>query len=283
MSEDNNTSGMPTSRGPAYPFISLTKVIERIEQIHAQGMSRHAVSPMDFYRAWGYQKESGNSRQTMAALNHYALVKYIGRGKDRKVKLSPLANRILLDKVPDSPKRAEALRIAATSPTVFHILWEKYRDDLPPDYAIQTFLTLEHNFTEESAQKVIDGYRETFSYADLKNSANLPDDEPEIKPETSGFQMLPKNPSVHRLKETNQQDVLSQMPQTAAIAESHSSVPLPSAAQTEIKIMLDGDLIRVSAVVNAKSAKKLIKALTANIALLNDDDEDEKQNYSTQN
>ena len=43
-----------------------------------------------------------------------------------------------------------------------------------------------------------------------------------------------------------------------------------------MKIMLDGGLLRVSTVVDLNGAKKLLKALKANMALLEDDDDDEE-------
>ena len=56
-----------------------------------------------------------------------------------------------------------------------------------------------------------------------------------------------------------------------------SSVALPLAtAENEIKILLDGDRLRVSAYVDAKGAKKLLRALKANMALLEDDETEEE-------
>jgi hypothetical protein len=45
-------------------------------------------------------------------------------------------------------------------------------------------------------------------------------------------------------------------------------------AENDIKVMLDGDRLRVPAYVDAKGAKRLLKALKANMALLDDDDEE---------
>jgi hypothetical protein len=43
----------------------------------------------------------------------------------------------------------------------------------------------------------------------------------------------------------------------------------------EMKIVLDGDRIHVSAIVYRKGAKRLLKRLQANIALLDEDTDDE--------
>lgn len=53
------------------------------------------------------------------------------------------------------------------------------------------------------------------------------------------------------------------------------SLGLPLASnENDIKILLDGDHLRVSAYVDLKGAKRLLKALKANMALLEEDDDD---------
>jgi len=46
-------------------------------------------------------------------------------------------------------------------------------------------------------------------------------------------------------------------------------------ARSTWDVLFDGDRLRVSAYVNAKGAKRLLKRLQANMALLEDDGEDE--------
>jgi hypothetical protein len=266
---------LPTaSRGPAYPYIPLPKVMERVEKVSADGLMRMEVNPVSYYKSWGYNKENGNARQTMAALNHFGLVEYIGRGKDRKVKLSKLSLRILLDKIPGSRERAAALREAALQPAVYLALWNKFEHSIVPDHVMETFLTLELEFTEEAARKVIAGYRDTFSFANLGGSDSLTDIEPPVTPadpvatnEADVVKPVAPAPSAFGLEKEV----------TMQTSTTHSSVNavLPLANENEIKVMLDGAFLRVSAVVDARGAKKLMKALAANIALLEDDDDDD--------
>ena len=58
------------------------------------------------YRVLGFKGASGASRQIVASLNYYGLLDYIGKGNDRKVKLSDLALRIMLDKMRNSERIA---------------------------------------------------------------------------------------------------------------------------------------------------------------------------------
>jgi len=261
---ENDLSG--GGRGPAYPFISLEKAVDRVQRVFDTGLSRQAFAPISFYKAWGYEKESGNARQTMAALNYFGLLEYKGRGKDRKAELTRLARRIILDKVPNSPERLAALREAALMPPAYRKLFEQFGPDLVPDYAMETFLTMELEYTPSGARNVISGYRDTFSYAGLGEIDTLTPNEPADQPDASW------KPEIADAIGKPAKEPGMTPHQTAA--HTTQAGPLPSGAETDIKVMLDGAFLRISAVVDAKGAKKLMRVLTANIALLEDDDDD---------
>lgn len=154
-------------RSPAYPFTTLSRAIERADQVRAAGASRGEYPPETFYKLWELGAQSSGARQTMAALNHFGLVEYIGRGDTRKVKLSDLALKIVLDKQPNSRERAEAIKTAALTPEVHRSLYDKYGALLPADVVLQTFLSRDLGFNEEAAKSLIDNYRATLSLAGL--------------------------------------------------------------------------------------------------------------------
>lgn len=258
--EEQRASG--GGRGPAYPFISLPKAIERVEELRDANLTRVATSPISLYRVWGWSGDHGAARQTLAALNHFGLVEYVGRGDDRQVELSDLARRIVLDRVPNSTERAAAVKEAALTPPIHQKLWDKYRHELPPDVVIETFLMRDNKFSEEAATKLIGEYRDTFEYAGL--------DKPDKMPSSGAADFFAQ--------------VLTQQPKAAAgdkgeMHQVHTATASPIAMdavnENDIKIMIDGDRIRVSAYVDAKGAKRLLKRLQANIALLEDDSDDE--------
>lgn len=259
MNNEIGADDIPTQgRGPAYPFIPLRKAIERIEQVRDANMARVAVSPLAFYKSWGFQSENGNARQTMAALNHFGLVEYHGRGRERQVKLSSLAQRIVFDKIPDSKERAAAIKEAAITPSAYQKLWEQYGREIPPDYVLETFLVRDQSFNDAGAKNVIGGYRDTFEFARLDEPDNMPDNLEEIQ---EARPMLQEHQP--RFAVGSGSPVVLQ------------SVGMPTAiTKNDIKVLLDGGHLRVSAYVDAKGAKKLIKVLQANLALIEDEDED---------
>lgn len=165
-------------RSPAYPFIPLEKAVERTEKIAAAGAGKSPYPPEIYYKLWGYGAQSSGSRQTLAALKHFGLVKYVGRGKERRVVLSDLARKIVMDKVPNSPARKKALQEAALVPPIHADLWEKFGHILPDDVVLTTFLTLERDYNADAAKSLIGEYRDTLMFSGL--------DQPSSEPENYG-------------------------------------------------------------------------------------------------
>ena len=183
-------------RGPAYPFISLERAMERVEAIREANMARTSVAPGTYYRLWGYGGESGASRQTLAALNHYGLVEYVGRGDNRQVRLAELALRIIFDRVPNSAARTAAIQEAALNPAIHRKLMDRYGLPVPPDFELETFLMRDSDYSEEAAQKVIGIYRDTLRYASLDQPDNMP------------AKALSKEPDATELNEVNVGDLV---------------------------------------------------------------------------
>jgi hypothetical protein len=164
-------------RSPAYPYIDLEKAVERAHQVRAAGAARQAMAPETFYQIWKLGASSSGARQTMAALNHFGLANYQARGDSRKVKLSDLALKIVLDTQPVSAERDAALKDAALSPAIHGDLFEKYGPLLPADFVIQTYLVRDRGYNEQAAKSLISEYKDTLSFAGLDKPANMPADD----------------------------------------------------------------------------------------------------------
>ncbi|MGO7906454.1 hypothetical protein AB9E09_17430 [Rhizobium leguminosarum] len=178
MAEADKPNSMPKitqGRSPAYPYIPLSKAIDRLERVVAAGVGRNAYPAETFYKIWELGSQSSGARQTMAALNHFGLVDYDGRGEIRKVKLSDLALKIALDKVPGSAERAAALQLAALTPSIHSDLYQKYRWLLPADVVLQTYLTRDRGYNPTAAESLIDEYKDTLVFAGLDKPASEED------------------------------------------------------------------------------------------------------------
>ena len=167
MSESTKTGRL---RSPPYPTLPLQRAIERAEQLYRQERD-HAVPILSAAGAWGVSSTSSSPITIAGALRQYGLIEYDGEGNSKKLRLTHEALRILLDRIPTSPERLEALRRAFLKPKVFLELWEKWKADLPSDQTMQNYLVLERRladqapYSEQAAAELLANYRASMAFA----------------------------------------------------------------------------------------------------------------------
>lgn len=178
MSDEQKTNGQSAgiraARGPAYPYLNLERAVEKAVIVAEKGAARQKMAPETFYSLWGMGAKSSSSRQSMAALNQYNLVEYVGTGRDRRVQLTELALRIVLDKRPNSAEKIAAIQEAALGPNIFRELHDKYAPFLPDDVIMETFLTLDRAFSDDAAKTVVKHFRDTIVYSGLDKPTDMP-------------------------------------------------------------------------------------------------------------
>src|ERR1700722_5524681 len=193
MADDDDKSAV--GRSPAYPFITLEKALSRAEELR-KAVGRNDTRIASAKSHWGYGAKSSGGIQTVAALRHFGLLDDIGAGADKKVKLSELALRILLDQRPDSSERRELIQKAALTPKMHLEFWNKWHNELPVDAEIRHYLLVDRKFIENGANDLIAEYKATFSYAGLLDSGNMPpnlEDITMIEPDTASGQISKPN------------------------------------------------------------------------------------------
>lgn len=162
-------------RGPSYPFIDLRRALERVTEITAKGAERTKLSPETFYKLWSYAPKSSGARQTMAALNAFGLVEYVGKGTDRRVQLTDLARRIALDKRPGSEDRLRAMAQAAIEPPVFAELYDTYGPILPDSTVMEFWLMSEKGFNQQGAEAAVANFVASIEFAGMDKPVEKPD------------------------------------------------------------------------------------------------------------
>lgn len=142
-------------RSPPFPFITLARALERAKAFY--GEEKRGAAPLS--RAvmhWGYSATSSGGLQTAAALKHYGLLDDVGgAGKERQLRLTELALRILLDSRPHSTERSTYIRQAAGSPIVAQEVQQRWPDGLPSDGTLNHYLVLDRKFNESTALSAI--------------------------------------------------------------------------------------------------------------------------------
>jgi hypothetical protein len=174
-------------RSPSYPFISLPKAIERA-RLFSDAHRRSPARLVSVAETWGYAPSSSGLLQTASALKAFGLLEDLGKGGDRKVQLTDLAQRILHDTRPGA--RDAAIKEAALRPRLFAEYAEKWLPNRPSDSHCLSELRLDRGFTEAASKMFLRSFDDTATFADLKGGDNLSNvqqdqtDAPDVWPES---------------------------------------------------------------------------------------------------
>jgi hypothetical protein len=170
-----------TGRSPSYPALDLEAALERVQTLY-ETERRYPAAIEVALRHLGYNSvKSGGGQVTLAALRYFGLIEAQGSGAQRTVRVTDLAEGILLDKREDSTERLRRIREAALLPPMHAEMWKQYGADLPSPDNLRFELVRNRGFTESGADDFITEYRRTIQFARLAEAdANL-SEEPEDK------------------------------------------------------------------------------------------------------
>jgi hypothetical protein len=148
-------------RSPNYPFISLGEALGKLQTVYEQE-KRSRTSYTVILKHLGYREERGGvGGRTLSALIQYGLLDQQGG----ECWVSDLGYQ-LLHFPESSPERENALRQAAQKPALFRELLAAYKDGLPSDDTLRTYL-LKKGFNPTKTSDFIQVFRETISLAKL--------------------------------------------------------------------------------------------------------------------
>lgn len=173
------------TRSPNYPAMSLPEAIQRAEMVyknqHTYGAPRETVA-----KSMGYNSLNGASATAISALIKYGLLE--GRGEE--IRISDRAMRILHPETPE--EKSAAIKDAATSPTLFQELKERFPDRLPSEEVLRNHL-IRSGFAPQAVSSVILAYRETIEFSERAGGSS--DSPLSIEPqlETRPSQAVPAN------------------------------------------------------------------------------------------
>ncbi len=244
MASNSDDSGTSTGRSPPYPFVPLHKAVARADQFWR--LAGHSSLDVATARqAWGYGPDSSGFVQTEAALKQFGLLDIEGRGKGRRLKLSPLAVHLVGDQNRSPEERQKWSEQAARNPKIHAELWERWRDDLPDARVVSCFLIQERGFNPKGANDLIAEYKKTLGYIRLVSTL-MPGDGMQGDP---GEKSEKLNPSL-------------------IAHEGGSAIVPPATRPNEINVSVSGGYLSVAALVDRQGFKKLMNNLAANGVLL---------------
>jgi len=162
---DGGTEATTKHRSPAYPIFGLRIAVAKAHLFHV-AQKRNSVHVDVATETLGYKIRSGSGLRAIAALISFGLMEELGAGENRKVKLTPLAIKILLMPEDDSD-RAKAIMEAAQKPKIYEEMLKHWPNGLPSDAAISKHLTFEKNFNPEVVHLLIRSFKDTYVYANM--------------------------------------------------------------------------------------------------------------------
>ncbi|MEO8497843.1 MAG: hypothetical protein ABI614_22480, partial [Planctomycetota bacterium] len=161
---------MAKHRSPAYPAVNLEDAVELAGKLYPEA-SKHPLGVNVVAEQWGY-KGIASAAPQVAALKQYGLLEEKKEGEDRMVRLTPRARDIAMDRDETTRERAKALKEAALLPAVFAEMWDKWRDELPPEGEIRRYLERDRDFNPKYVGRVAANYRDTLEFAKLLGNAS---------------------------------------------------------------------------------------------------------------
>lgn len=171
MAETEATPNAPVAtkkdRSPSFPFITLTKAVERTQALFDQA-KRHEMRLSDAASAMGYAPKSSGVIQTLAALIAFGLVNDEGSGLTRKFKVSDLGFKLLADQRPGA--RGSALAEAALKPKLIAEFAVAWADGRPADSICVSELHIDRGFTEDAAKTFLRVFDDAMAYAKTRDS-----------------------------------------------------------------------------------------------------------------
>jgi hypothetical protein len=193
-------SGPKKERSPSFPYIGLSKALERARQLYAHAR-RHEARLTDVATAWGLGAKSSATLQTAAALLAYGLLEDQGSGDSRKLKITDLAFKALEDQRPGA--RETALAEAAIKPKLIAEYAEKWKEGRPADGVCESELRIDRGFTEDGAKQFLRVYDDTITYTKTDASDKTTDKSPEgVDPQGKVDMQTPEvssnNPGSHQ-------------------------------------------------------------------------------------
>ena len=173
-----------TGRSPAYPYISVQKALQQTKALHDQE-GEYAAPLESAVGAWGYSPKSSGGRQTLATMKYYGLIDITGEGDNRKIKISDIARRIILDQREDETEKRNLIRRVALTPAAHKALYEQYPNGLASDGSVEHFLIFDQGYNKSAAKELLLEFKETAKFSELYKSSSL-ENNPENRSEDEG-------------------------------------------------------------------------------------------------
>ncbi len=251
---DSGERGSKRVRSPGYPALNLKVAIEKAHDFYKAEGRNSAALPISVEH-WGYSKKSGSGLKAVAALKSFGLIEVDGSGADRRIKLSELALRIILDDREDSPDRAKAIATVALKPKIHKKLWDLWGTEMPSHGSIRHHLIFEEKFNEKFVNDFIKEYKSTVEYSKLAEQCGIEAEEDEDEE-----QFEEENEDLNVITESERKQARQNTRPTPSRSYGHELAKFPVGGNCTISLIADGPYSK-------KSIEALVAQLNLNLEL----------------
>jgi predicted transcriptional regulator len=182
-------------RSPNYPVFPVEKAIDLANALF-KSQARYQVSAEVAAKDWNISPKSSYLSQHVAAMWSYGLIDIEGEKESRKIKISELGFKIIIDTRPDSGDRKSLIAEAALNPVIFRNIYEKYPSGFPSDHALRYDLLTEYKFNPDTVDDFIKIMKQTFDFANIYKSGIIGDKNKSTEvPDMQNKELLSPSPS----------------------------------------------------------------------------------------
>ncbi len=236
-------------RSPNYPLLTLERSLSLTEALN-RSHNRYLVPIEVAAKDWDISATSSYISQYIAALSAYGLIDVEGIKDAKKVKVSDVAFKIIMDKRPSSPDREILIKEAALKPNIFRKLCSTYPNGLPDDHALEYELVTTYNFNQNSVSDFITIFKKNIDFANVFETGIILEENNPIEE--------PKMVSIQDKAPVKDRGLLKESPIPVRIDE-REIANYPVGRGLKARIIISGD-----SPVTMESIEKLIKLLELN-------------------
>ncbi|MBI3407462.1 MAG: hypothetical protein HY040_03790 [Planctomycetes bacterium] len=164
-----STGAVPRRRSPNYPAVSLPEGVQMMKKLIDRD-GKAGAPLLAALKHMGFSSAHGQAMTIISALRKFKLIE---EGNDRIV---PTRLAIDIHQFPDNhPRKIQALRLAAFSPTIYRELLAQYQKhgNIPSDESLKPELITDKDFNPNAADRFIKDFRQSLSCAGLLDGSTL--------------------------------------------------------------------------------------------------------------
>ena len=184
-------------RSPNYPAVSLREAVDRVRRLYVAD-GRAGAPPNLAAKHIGFSSAHGSAMAVVAALKRFGLL------SETNGRLVPTQRTIEILNLPEAdPRRANALREAALSPTIYSEIFESHKTTgLPADDVLEAELVTYRGFNPKAVSGFVKDFKDSLDFAginvsDRLESANTESSGGEMNaPDVSGSPVLDRGFSI---------------------------------------------------------------------------------------